>query len=401
MVNHIIFGADSRFQIHFKRLVYINKLNPICFAERDKNAIAGRGHFGLPVLSLKDALLMYPQAKFYIASNYPEKSVAQQFLLVNGVKRDDIINYEPFEYCHGCFWTRTFFTIYSHNILPCSEESFFKYSIKCSLDSSQNNARYFSFVEDLARDMSAYGDIPQSCRACRYYVKQFHPREIKIHQIGYGIGHACNSNCIYCATKVSERGERSSESVRKWHDEFSFAQFLSELKKTKYYDAKLTQVFLGPRELAVHKNRDEILQTAIMDETQFIIASNSILFVKDIATLAAKPQNYLFTSLDAGTRETFKTVKQVDKFGQTVDNIMRYKASASNVYLKYIVLPTNANEEDLTGFLDIVKTVRPMGVDIAIDAFMPAQSISENMSIFASKLATGLDEFGIPYLRYF
>jgi wyosine [tRNA(Phe)-imidazoG37] synthetase (radical SAM superfamily) len=402
MNSHIIFGANYNVRINFNRLVYVNRLNPVCFVERNKDII-GRHYFGLPVLSFKDAVSAFPQAKIYIANDFHKiKAATQQYLLLNNVSENDIVNFENFEYCKGCLWTRTFFTIYSQNILPCTEEGFFDYSVKCSypVDYSKTIFSYFDFIGKLRQDMSDGKKIPDCCFNCCYYKKGLHRKEIKIRQIGYGIGHECNSNCIYCSRNISECGERLSNTVKKWQDKFDFSRFLLEFKKTKYYDAKLTQVFLGPGEISVHKDKDKILKTSIMDESQFIIATNCILFAKDIATLAAKPQNYLFTSLDSGTAETFKNIKRVDKFNQTVDNIKHYKESGSNIYLKYIILPQNISNADLEGFVNIVKSVNPIGVDITKDAFMPSASITEKMTLFADGLAKCLDSIGIPYLRY-
>lgn len=397
MDNHILVGADARVRINFNRLVHVNRLNPVCFAERAVQSPGG-DYFGLPVLRLKEALAAYPRAKIFIADDYPLKSATQQYLLVLGVAKTDIVNFEEFEYCRGCFWTRTFFTIYAQNILPCSEERFFDYSMRCSSDPAETLSLFFESVENLKSDMAGNRTVPECCFNCRNLVTGVHPKKITIRQVGYGVGQDCNSACVYCARKFSERGERSSPAVKKWQNEFDFPRFLDEFKKTEYYDEKLTQIFLGPGEITVHRNREAILAAALADETQFIVASNGFLFDGGVAALAAKPQNHLFISLDAGTPETFKLVKQVGKFEQTLDNIRRYAESGSKIYLKYIVLPQNSNGADLKGFLEFAHSICPIGVDVSVDAFMPEKSITDEMRRFAGELAQGLESAGIPYL---
>lgn len=61
-------------------------------------------------------------------------------------------------------------------------------------------------------------------------------------------------------------------------------------------------------------------------------------------------------SLDAGTKETFFKIKQVDVFEQTIENIKRISVSnKKDLKLKYIVVKdVNDNEQELNKFLDVV-----------------------------------------------
>lgn len=400
MVKHIIFGADDRVRINYKRLVYVNSLNPVCFAEW-KNDRIGERYFGLEVMELKEVIKIYPKAKYFIASDYPYKYTYQKLLILMGIKEEDILNYEEFEYCHGCFWTRTFMTIYSRNMLPCTEDAIFDNTIECTDDISESVDEYLEFAENLIEKMRDRSISLESCLNCANYVKQMHPSKPKFHQIGYGVGHVCNSNCTYCARQYSERGARSSKKISVWQNEFDFSKFMRAVKSSSYYDQKVTQIFLGPAEITVHKNREKILEEALTDGTQYIVATNGIIYNEKIALLAAKKQNYLFISIDAGTKETYCKIKRVDMFENTIKNLIRYSEAGVNIYMKYIVLPNNIGNDDLLGFMKIVKDIMPIGVDISIDAYLPVEHLSDDMKFFAKKMATMLESISIPYIRYF
>ena len=64
------------------------------------------------------------------------------------------------------------------------------------------------------------------------------------------------------------------------------------------------------------------------------------------------------TSLDAGTRETFKKIKQVDSFERVLENLRKYPLKNTNFLLKYIFLEgVNDNEADIDGFYEIAKDI--------------------------------------------
>ena len=67
----------------------------------------------------------------------------------------------------------------------------------------------------------------------------------------------------------------------------------------------------------------------------------------------------IITSLDAGTPETFKKIKQRDMFCKVLDNLSKYPVNKTNLNLKYIFLEgVNDNETDIDGFCEIAKRFR-------------------------------------------
>lgn len=80
----------------------------------------------------------------------------------------------------------------------------------------------------------------------------------------------------------------------------------------------------------------------------------------------------ILTSLDAGTRETYKAIKRVDCFDKVIENLKRYPVKDVDFKLKYIFLDgVNDNETDVDGFYDIVKDVGCRTIVLSSDSCKP------------------------------
>ena len=281
--------------------------------------------------------------------------------------------------------------------MPCTETRIFDYSLTYLNTHKETLDAYIDYVNQLCDNLRE--NKRNFCYGCSHYIKQWIPKKIKLRQFGYGIGHICNSDCVYCARKISERGERMSRSIMRWQDEFNHIDFFEEFKNLQLYDERVTEIFIGTGEITVHPQKIQILKA--INDMAVIIASNCFIYDEQIAQLIAKPRNYLFVSLDAGTPETYMKIKNRDNFGKTLNNLRLYKQQGGNIYLKYIVLDSNISESDLMGFIKIAEEIQPMAVDINIDTFLDRNKISDKMNIFSKTLAEYLDKLNIPYTRYF
>ena len=86
----------------------------------------------------------------------------------------------------------------------------------------------------------------------------------------------------------------------------------------------------------------------------------------------------LITSIDAGTRETFKKIKKNDKFDSVVENMRKYPLDKTIFYLKYLFLPGyNDNEKDVDGFYEIAKKAGAI-VKISVDNKTNAKPFTED-----------------------
>ena len=64
----------------------------------------------------------------------------------------------------------------------------------------------------------------------------------------------------------------------------------------------------------------------------------------------------IITSIDAGTRETFKKIKRNDMFDKVMENLRKYPVNKTKLILKYLILEgVNDNETDIDRFYEIAK----------------------------------------------
>ena len=63
----------------------------------------------------------------------------------------------------------------------------------------------------------------------------------------------------------------------------------------------------------------------------FTFYTNGIRFMPEIVEASKKSDVMIVTSVDAGTRETFKRLKILDKFDSVVENLRQYRAKCKNL----------------------------------------------------------------------
>lgn len=102
----------------------------------------------------------------------------------------------------------------------------------------------------------------------------------------------------------------------------------------------------------------------------------------------------VLTSPDAGTRETYKKIKQVDCFDRFVSNLKKYPLDkVISFQMKYIFLDgINDNKEDVDGFCEIAKETYCKKIAISSDCFKP---YTENIRKLVSRLIKKAHAAGI------
>ncbi len=99
-------------------------------------------------------------------------------------------------------------------------------------------------------------------------------------------------------------------------------------------------------------------------------------------------------SLDAGTRETYATIKGRDAFDRVIATSTRYAATGGDFRLKYLGLPGNATTADVNGFLELARRwkVRTIycDVDYATLSRPPIEVVDALGQIMAGALCAGI-----------
>ena len=80
----------------------------------------------------------------------------------------------------------------------------------------------------------------------------------------------------------------------------------------------------------------------------------------------------MILSLDSGCMETYKKIKQVDKFDKIIKNLQQYikksPSAVNQIRMKYIFLEgINDNKEEIEKFLNLVRNLGIRNVEISIN----------------------------------
>ncbi len=218
------------------------------------------------------------------------------------------------------------------------------------------------------------GILPKECIGCVDYTEcsekntslfdlssLFKKKTYKISNIIVSHFKECDCSCIYCSQKYLQDPH---------YKKYEILPLIKALYSEKLIDEEnLTVEFQGGN-ITMLKEFDAVIDEFTQHNcNKFIININGINYLEKLEKIKYHPSSVIDVSLDAGTRETYKKIKNVDAFEQTISNIRRLK-NATNVHfcLKYIIIHgINDNIEELTGFLNIAKDLKVEDIVIDID----------------------------------
>ncbi len=179
----------------------------------------------------------------------------------------------------------------------------------------------------------------------------------------------CNSDCIYCYTSWDKINYQ-----KKPH--YKVLPMIKELFKKKLFRAGGEVTFAGG-EPTILDEFDDLVNFLLKNGADRItVHSSGIKYSKAIEKGIKEKKLSVCLSADAGTRETFKAVKRVDKFDKFWENAEKYAKAQNNskekifVETKFILIPKlNTNKEEVDKWLDLtVKAgIKSVVVDIEND----------------------------------
>ena len=179
----------------------------------------------------------------------------------------------------------------------------------------------------------------------------------------------CNMRCSYCSD-VYYGGKNPS------YDIFGFLNEL--IKKNKI--AKNLLVAWGGGEPTMFKDFSKLIgfiNSRLKPLSQRFF-SNAINYDESIAELIASGTASLITSIDAGSKDTFRKVRGVNQYAKVLRNLKKYFAlSPDNIVIKYIFTEENYALEELSSFASDIKNA---GLSKA-NFLLSSNFRSENLSV--------------------
>ncbi|MBQ8848653.1 MAG: radical SAM protein [Candidatus Gastranaerophilales bacterium] len=225
------------------------------------------------------------------------------------------------------------------------------------------------------------GEI-KTCEECPFLIEK-EEDDIEVGSIESLILHpytTCNIHCNYCVLSEEKLKAKLSESQRE------IFPIIEKFYNDKLFKQKFS-IALGGGEPLFINDLDKIARflNNVEEQTELTLISNSTLTNRIdyvISSLSDTPKliKTCNTSLDSGTKETYKKLKNRDFFNEVCLNLKKY--AENNVFdtmiLKYVMMNDNSNisKKDLNGFINFIKELKQITKSklvIIIDADMKIQ----------------------------
>jgi wyosine [tRNA(Phe)-imidazoG37] synthetase (radical SAM superfamily) len=347
----ILYGAGSRAEMILHNGSLPDNCTPVCFADKDVSK-HGKSICGLSVMSLESARNKYPDSEIFVTLGEPnKKQFFHEIQQTNQGLIPKIIDFRAVMRKRSCPFQNCLFINVSGFGFCC--ENFGKYNVpQVEYDCDSETSIIENFDRFLVlRERMHNGLLPPECADCIYASEgaEYLEKANELEHVFFDDieGRAiCNCKCIYC--NYHDR-KKSTDTLRKLVkvtrlilDEYSVIK--PSVTQFNYYVGEIT----------VDRARKEFYE--LCQEFYTLFATNGIVY-DGFMKKQLEGMGCVHVSIDAGTRETYRAVKQVDAFDRLVANLNRYSSQKfRNIQLKYIFLPgMNDNLNDIDGFIEICK----------------------------------------------
>lgn len=214
------------------------------------------------------------------------------------------------------------------------------------------------------RENAKNGKYLKCCKDCYKLETKNWSEEFYIDQVYISHFEQCNSKCTYCITDIEPKKRKKSV--------YKILPVLNSLKENGILK-RGCEFHIGGGEFTIYPECDKIIDKFILTgfAKRLAVATNGIKFSKSLFKAMDLDKAVIIISLDCGSKDLFKKIKQVDAFDKVINNIKKYTQSEKSrefVYLKYIIIPSvNDNKEEFKKFVDIAKKYNVQGIKIDIE----------------------------------
>jgi len=304
------------------------------------------------VVSIKEALKRYPNADVWITyrrvgwvPNWLAKIIPPE--RIHFLEAD-------LEYRKGCSFLGNTILYREISFSPCCSIGQGPV-VKVSGPVHERLAQWQDFTTKLVDDVRH--ERPNKCQTCHMLSYGFWRKSVKLNSFIFGArtrDDVCNFSCIYCGhAKIRERLKGASPGN-------SVYEVLQQLSEIPEYNTEELSIRFGNGEFTAYKHCNDILNIFFTKtKWKMSVVSNCSIYNEQISTLMENGRvRSLVTSLDAGTRETFKKIKQRDMFDRVLENLKKYPLNKTHFAAKYIFLEgVNDNDTDVDGFYKIAQEI--------------------------------------------
>ena len=222
----------------------------------------------------------------------------------------------------------------------------------------------FFEIKQKYREIQQSGGTVEGCKGCVFLEEKDWPQENYIDSIIFDHFTKCNCNCTYCYTQEDKKKYQTLKT-------YNIYPIIKDMFDRKILRAG-GQVGFGGGEPTILPELDKLIDLFLKNGFSNIrIPSSGIKYSNMIAKGISTGQISVVVSVDSSSRETYKKIKQIDKYDTVCKNLKKYaKAqrkppvnasyeeidSCYGVMSKYIIIPgINDNKEEIDNWLKFNK----------------------------------------------
>lgn len=244
---------------------------------------------------------------------------------------------------------------------------YYQYNNKKEFDFSSLNKNKQLYFEELINNKN----LP--CHRC-FYLREKKDTDLildKYKEINISHWTNCNCNCVYCS-RNQNNNFKSYKFFKRKNQYYNLLPIIKGLYEHNLLDKENLIVRFQGGDIGVLEEFEDLVKEFDKNGTKmFHFLSNNIIYQPIIAEMFKKDKAFLITSLDCGSKETYKKIKRVNQFDKMINNLKRYKEECgekAKLNVKYVIVENyNDNLQEAKNFLSIIKEIKIPIIQYDID----------------------------------
>lgn len=222
----------------------------------------------------------------------------------------------------------------------------------------------FFRIKNEYRKIQKSGKTVPGCRGCVFLEHKPWLQEDYVDNLLFDHFTKCNCNCTYCYTQEDKKRYNSL----KTYNVYPIIKDMFEKRIIRRGGA----IGFGGGEPTILPEFDKLIKLLLKNGFEDIrVPSSGLKYSREIAKGIETSQLSVVVSVDSGSKETYKKIKQIDAYEKVCKNLKKYSLSqkrAFNVISKYIIIPEiNDNYEEIDKWLQFSRENKILIVIIDIE----------------------------------
>ncbi len=217
--------------------------------------------------------------------------------------------------------------------------------------------------------------IPKGCQNCPFIIEKEWDENVKYNNIIIANRTKCSCNCIYCSLLEGDLSGKKKKELNE-RKSYDIKPILKVLDENRYIEKNCNfQIAGGEPTEYPNKEFEWLLNFAVSNNCKIEVLSSGINYSKPLGKILKNYSNNIkiLISPDAGTKELYKKIKQINAFDKVWRNIEKYIKDSKNnpnasINIKYIIIPQiNDTIDNINYFIKKCENINCKNIVFSID----------------------------------